>query len=207
MIHDKHIIDNVIQMAHDIRSPLLALQVVLESPGKFSDKKRGLLLRTAQRLQEIADSILEHHRNSARETDLKALIQDILDEKRLVYKNDFFTLKTEENRSFLKDLNPIEMKRMISNLINNSIEATKNRPAKVELSLTQWGERIQITVKDHGKKIPPIYLAKIFERGVTFGKKKGSGTGLTHAKNYIESIGGSINISSDQMETIVSIYL
>jgi two-component system phosphate regulon sensor histidine kinase PhoR len=130
-----------------------------------------------------------------------------LDEKRLVYKNDFFTLKIEEHRVFLKNLNPTEMKRILSNLINNSIEATKNRPAKVELSLAQWGERIQITVKDHGKKIPPMDLAKIFERGVTLGKKNGSGMGLTHAREYLESIGGLINISSDQVETVVSIYL
>jgi signal transduction histidine kinase len=207
MIREKLLMNNVIQMAHDIRSPLFALQTILEAPGEFNDKKRNLLLRAATRLQEIADSILVENKNSIQETCLETLIQEILEEKKLSHKNAAFELKTEENKTYFKKINPTEMKRIISNLINNSIEAYAGKSAKIEVSLAQFGERVQIKVKDNGKKIPPIFLAKIFERGVSIGKKQGSGMGLAHAKEYIESIGGLINISSDEIETIVSIYL
>lgn len=207
MIREKLLVNNVIQMAHDIRSPLFALQTVLETPGEFNDKKKNLLLRAATRLQEIADSIMVENKNSTHETCLETLIQEILEEKKLLHKNDIFTLKLEKNKTYSKLINPTEMKRVVSNLINNSIEACEKRPAKIEVSLAQFGERIQIKIKDNGREIPPIFLAKIFERGVTIGKKQGSGMGLTHAREYIESIGGLINISSDQVETVVSIYL
>lgn len=206
MIREKLLVNNVVQMAHDIRSPLLALQVVLESPGEFNDKKRGLLLRAALRLQEIADSIMAENKVS-QEVDLKTLIEEIVEEKKFVHKNDIFEFHTETHNVYSKNVNSTEMKRVISNLINNSIEACEGKTAKIRVHLMQFGERIQIKIKDNGKHIPPMMLAKIFERGVTFGKKNGSGMGLTHAKEYVESLGGFINISSDQMETTVSIYL
>ena len=55
---------------------------------------------------------------------------------------------------------------------------------------------MQITIKDTGKGVPPELIAKLGIRGNTFHKKGGSGLGLAHAKETLESFGGTLQIES-----------
>lgn len=180
-------------MAHDIRSPLFALQTILEAPGEFDDTKRKLLAMAAKRLQEIADSILSENRQS-QETNLNELIQEIVNEKATSFPQFKINFCTSNENAFCK-LNSIEMKRIISNLLNNSIEAYEGTHGHIQVSLcTNPGGVTKVTIRDNGKGIPLSLIPHIF--GKTHGKANGNGLGLTHAKNYIESIGGNIQITS-----------
>ncbi len=53
----------------------------------------------------------------------------------------------------------------------------------------------KITIDDHGTGIPLENLDRIFEMNYTT-KKSGLGFGLFWTKDYIEGLGGSINVES-----------
>lgn len=192
MLRETLIANNVLQMAHDIRSPLFALQTVLEAPGEFDEKKRNLLKMATQRLQEIADSILAENKKSD-ETNLNELIQEIVTEKTASFPQFKFDYSTSNENAFCK-LNSVEMKRIISNLINNSIEAYEGTQGEIKVSLVKADGVTSVTVKDNGKGIPLSLIPHII--GKSHGKTNGNGLGLSHAKEYIESIGGQILITS-----------
>lgn len=199
MLRGKLTVNNVVQMAHDIRSPLFALQTVLEAPGEFNEKKKTLLMMAARRLQEIADSILEENKSS-QEVNLNTLIAEIVNEKQVVFPNFNFHFTSLSNDISHK-LCPVELKRILSNLINNSIEACECKSGFIQVSLEKSNGVVKIFIRDNGKGIPLSRLPFIFGR--SFGKSSGNGLGLAHAKKYIESIGGNLEICSSANGTEV----
>ena len=81
-------------------------------------------------------------------------------------------------------------------LIKNAIEAMpdeNNRMLFIESKLI--GEGIEVCVADHGAGIDELILGKIFEMRFTT-KVGGLGFGLFWARDYIEGLGGKINVYS-----------
>jgi|GEM_PF-6286309 len=84
-----------------------------------------------------------------------------------------------------------EFSSILSNILNNSIEAGANR-ILVELDLTQ--DEARICIRDNGMGMDEADITEVFERQFTKGKAGGSGFGLFHAKTYLESWGGAIEV-------------
>jgi signal transduction histidine kinase len=70
-----------------------------------------------------------------------------------------------------------EIRRAISNLLANAIEATPSG-GHVTLSVSSLDERVEVKVEDDGYGIPLEQRAQLFERFATNGRAYGSGTGL-----------------------------
>jgi signal transduction histidine kinase len=128
---------------------------------------------------------------------LTPLIEQIVAEKRLQY-----VVRPEVAVEFQKPpqdiaacVDPKEFQRLLSNLVNNSVEAFE-RGGSVVLSLSADGEKAYIGVKDDGKGIPEEMLSKLGHKGATHGKSGGNGLGLYHARTAIEGWGGEFGISS-----------
>ncbi|MDP2866906.1 MAG: HAMP domain-containing sensor histidine kinase, partial [Elusimicrobiota bacterium] len=197
--------DLAAQVAHDIRSPLAALGAAakgLEMP----EEQRKLVAGAVSRMQGIADDLLRRYRapsagQGAVKTAVYALgglIEQVLSEKRLQHK-DKTGVKIEFNASpgEIKALvEPKELQRLLSNLVNNSVEAFAG-PGAVAVSLSALGGKVLIEVKDNGKGIPPEILAKLGQKGETHGKAGGNGLGLYHARTTVEGWGGSFKIGSE----------
>lgn len=168
-------------------------------------------------MQGIADDLLQRYRApSAAHTTAKpavyalgGLIEQVLSEKRLQHK-DKTGVKIEFNSapSEIKALvEPKELQRLLSNLVNNSVEAFAG-PGTVAVSLSALDGKVSIEVRDNGKGIPPEILAKLGRKGETYGKAGGNGLGLYHARTTLEGWGGNFKIESEQGKgTLVSIVL
>ncbi len=87
------------------------------------------------------------------------------------------------------------LKRMIANLITNSIEAIQSH-GKIWIEVASEVDLIEISVRDTGRGAPPEILQKIFDKDYSYQKPGGSGLGLFWAKQVIESWGGSITANS-----------
>ena len=91
----------------------------------------------------------------------------------------------------------VDLKRVLSNLINNAIEAYS---ATQEQKVIVYLKGHSILVQDHGKGMSSDVSSKLFSPGASFGKEHsaqaGSGLGLYGAKKFMESIGGEILIES-----------
>lgn len=204
------------QVAHDIRSPLSALSMVIGTLGNLPEEKRLLIRNAVQRINDIANNLLlqdkkrmkvekslqEGISGSPHSIELVSpLLDTIVSEKRIQFRNKIH-IEIEADISMgyglFVNIDSVEFKRIISNLINNSVEALPNK-GKVIVSLRGDLNWVSVIVSDNGKGIPKEVLAKLGVKGVTHGKDgthSGSGLGIYHAKSTIESFGGEFQIQS-----------
>jgi len=198
------------QVAHDIRSPLAALDMAVKETNELPEEVRLIIRNSVSRIRDIANNLLAKNRakgnSSSEETQekietilLSSAIESLISEKRMQFRSKLgvqinFDLSTESYGLFAK-IELREFKRMISNIINNSVEAFESN-GEIKVSLISQSDKIEIKIIDNGKGIPPDVLEKLGKKGETFGKKEGNGLGLYHARTTLESWGGSLKLES-----------
>lgn len=209
------------QVAHDIRSPLSALEMIITTLHELPEEKRIIIRNAANRIRDIANSLSNQKgktNNKTTETLIEAsseesqtailllpTIESIVTEKRIQHRNQLninieFN-QTHESYGLFANIQLNEFKRVISNLLNNAIESFAQLPSTILNTVTvvlrsTQNQEIEITITDTGCGIPTDALNQIGERGATFNKPAGSGLGLYHAKKSIESWGGKLEIHS-----------
>jgi signal transduction histidine kinase len=198
------------QVAHDIRSPLAALEVAAGDISQLPEKKRLLIRSAVGRIRDIANSLLDKNRALAPGTDadqlsssvqlLSSLIASLVTEKRLQFRSrshiEIDAQIDAASYGIFAQVQPIEFKRLLSNLINNAVEALGTAAGSVQVSLSARLGHALISVQDNGKGIPPEIVERLGRRGETHGKSGGSGLGIYHARVSAESWGGNLEISS-----------
>lgn len=213
------------QTAHDLASPISSLNMLMKQMDTLSEDKRILMRHSVNRINDIVQSLSLKGRevgsvikteNRLENTLLASLISSIVSEKRLELRingNVELNAHFENAYDFFASVNPVELKRVISNSINNSVDAFDNdKSGVIDVTLRGSLDQIIITIKDNGCGIPPEVLAKLGQKGVTHGKEEftnsGSGLGVYHARKTIESFGGEYKIESEQGKgTVVVISL
>ena len=199
------------QVAHDIRSPLTTLNMVMSDMLSIPENKRIMIKSACKRINDIANNLLyqsqdndiSNHIASVDNTTSPELIyfilENIVTEKNYEYQGRSFKIILdgyEETASCFSNINLTVFKRILSNIINNSVEAL-NPDGYVCIQLSCDEGFVDITIQDNGCGIPPAVLPNITEDGFSYGKETGTGCGLFHAKQHIEQMHGSLVISSD----------
>ena len=92
---------------------------------------------------------------------------------------------------------PEQLKRVINNIISNSLKYTDRDRRRINLRVKDVGDFIQVEVEDNGKGIAAKDLPHIFERFYRTDASRnsstgGSGIGLSIVKKIIEDHGGKI---------------
>ncbi len=210
------------QVAHDIRSPLAAINTVISDVKSVPENKRIVIRNSAKRINDIATYLLLQSKNNfpdlipaTLDTNISTelmfvVLENIIAEKKYEhYKQNIqikFNISPDAYCCFVK-ISPCSFNRVLSNLINNSIEATELAGA-ININLNCDDKFVEITIEDSGCGIPPAILHKVTEKGFSFGKKEGAGLGLYHAKQLIEQLNGTLNIQSNtDSGTTISIKL
>lgn len=207
---------NLAQVAHDIRSPLLAIDsffCLIEQ--KLEENERIFGRRAIRRLDDIVWSLLYKYKNKNSEPNednyvfLHSCIQELLSEKRMEYakKNIKFEFTVNPNDIFsLVYLSSVNLKRVLSNLINNAVNAILPKNGTVEVFLEANIAGSLISIKDNGTGMTSDFLKKILT-DAQFEKTKAN-LGLPHAIKFLEEIDGQLDITSRVKEgTTVDISL
>jgi signal transduction histidine kinase len=197
------------QVAHDIRSPLAALNILTSQGLTLPEQSRILVRNVTNRIRDIANDLVEKNRdltNMVTTVDdfsiqlLAAVIYPLITEKRLQFRSQSkITIEFElssENYGLFAKINVSEFKRMLSNLINNAVEALSVEGTVLIKLIHQHGN-IQLIISDDGKGIPNNILDKLGAYGVSYDKKTGSGLGLYHAKNMMVKLDGTLQLTSE----------
>lgn len=186
------------QVAHDIRSPLSALQILTEQKMLGLEESKRILLRDAvYQIRDITNNLDQTSHSKNTETQIAVLLDHVLSERRaaLIEKsiniNQSFDI---EAYNFFIKASPSDMKRVLTNLINNSADAITNN-GQINIALAGNYDEIIISVSDNGSGIPNNILMHLFKRGFST-KKNGSGLGLFHARETIMKFGGKIEVES-----------
>lgn len=206
-----------IQIAHDIRSPVAALQSIIMVLNKLPIEQLNLIRAVSKRIEDIANSILNNAKQLAnepklRECELTSLLAELIQEKRAEYLHlGNIEIKLTHNSIIepifaLVDEN--KMTRVLSNIINNAFEAIDG-PGKIEISIKTCDEKLlELSVTDTGHGISDTLLQKLSKEKVQSKKKAGTGIGLLTAREAVESWRGELTIRTKELEgTKVSISL
>lgn len=211
------------EASHNIQSPLSALEGLYSRFQKVEGMDSGLLKEYKNISQRIKDISVDL-RNKGTNTEvvdgridselIQSLIEDVISEKRIIYGDNCpinFINTLREEPLFAK-VNSSKFKSVISNLLENSLEALNGDEREILVLTKKIEGNISIEISDNGKGINPEVIDKVFERGFSHGKagikNSGSGLGLFHAKKTILSFEGQIDISSEEgVGTNVSILL
>lgn len=100
-----------------------------------------------------------------------------------------------------------ELCRIIGNLVDNAIDALREKPTKVGRIQVCISENIPcflLSVENNGPAIPPEAQERIFEPGFTT-KSEGHGSGLSIVRALVEDYGGQIRLESDPERTRFSL--
>jgi signal transduction histidine kinase len=92
---------------------------------------------------------------------------------------------------------PEEFSQVLSNLVQNAIEAVQEETGWVRVRGRVEGDEIVLSVKDNGPGIPPEVLQRLFTPFFTTkGPGRGTGLGLTITRRVVQSLGGTLRVSS-----------
>jgi signal transduction histidine kinase len=198
------------QVAHDIRSPLAALNMISKDIDSLPETTRLMLRSSVNRIQDIANNLLHVRKTGDDEIEenistylLAPVIEDIVSEKRTSLRgksNVSIDSCGDNSYGIFVEIEKSHMKRIVSNLVNNSVEAFEGEKGEINIYFRREHKTVSIVVSDNGKGIPASIIGKLGKEGATFGKdnesESGSGLGLFHAKEMIEEWGGSLKIDS-----------
>lgn len=205
------LINNAAQVSHDIRSPLAALNTVLRNLSTLPEDQRILIRNAVSRINDIANNLLIEYRDESKETStstqkqqnaspelISSLLDSLISEKKVQINEQNIDLNLEiEAKAFglFITIDPIQFKRMISNLLNNAIEAI-NAQGEVTVHLEKHQENVRISLKDTGKGIPTDILEKIKQGGMSLDKEGGTGIGISSSLALIKKCGGHFDMLS-----------
>jgi signal transduction histidine kinase len=197
--------------------------------GTLDPGKRAEIVETIRMLKEnlkkivehgrradgIVRSMLQHSRGSSddwQSTDLNALVAEALN---LAYHgarardpNFDIALERDLDRNLAPvDVVPQELARVLLNLIGNGLYAVDKRSREgngtfrpaLKITTREFGESVEIRVRDNGVGVPPESREKLFQPFITT-KPTGEGTGLGLSISYeiiTQQHGGTITVDSE----------
>ncbi len=191
------------QVAHDIRDPIRSVVTNINLVNEnLDDTTKKVINYSLERIEETFDDILKTKRKSnedaakrAKIVDVKPILESLVERKKELYSDINFQLITPEKANAL--CSPPEFKRVISNVVNNSIESLDKGKKDITIEVVPLDSRLQITLTDNGKGIPSEYLDVVFEEDFTSGKENGNGLGLFYASKKMEEWNGEIGVRSE----------
>jgi two-component system sensor histidine kinase/response regulator len=200
-------------IGHDLRSPVASLKGLMEIIGS-GNLTQDEFIEVTQKLKKNLDLVYDDLDNvlqwaqsqlkgiqvQREEVPLRALSEEIvslfhdaLRSKRILVLNEL-----DEDSFVLADRN--QLKLVLRNLIANSIKFNE-LGGMIRLSMKYVKSRVEVSVADSGIGIGMDELNKLFNAETHFtklgtNKEKGVGIGLLLTKEFVESNGGSIWVTS-----------
>lgn len=177
--------------------------LLLDLP-EIEEEKRIIIRNANTRIRDIANSLLSNNNpiKKAKQVTTACLLVDVLEssfsEKRIQINNPCINIEfqpTQECYDIFSNIHPTEFSSVISNLLNNAIEALREQGV-IHMTLTQKEGYAIITINDSGIGIPDHIIKQLGMVGLTYGKKNGHGLGIVHAMSTITSWHGYINFES-----------
>ena len=203
-------------MSHELRTPLNSIigfsQIMSESTSMFDEEKRnlGIINRSGQHLLSLINDILELSKIEAGQAKLAPVTVHMGELLRELH--DMVRLGAEAKGVGLWIDCPVlpppllvdggKLRQVLLNLLSNAVKFTEAGKVTLVLVLKPEGDdavRLQFAVCDTGIGIGLDDQARIFEPFVqapTAGAQAGTGLGLTISREFVQLLGGRLQLRS-----------
>jgi two-component system phosphate regulon sensor histidine kinase PhoR len=202
--------DFVANVSHELRTPLTAIRGYVEALAEgdaTADETRqflGIVMRHALRMERLVKDLLRLARlDAGQETlemvvcDTRALVQSVAADlsAAMAQRHQQVQIDVAPGAESLRG-DPAKLHDVLRNLLANASTYGPEQSAVV-VAARPAGDRIAISVSDHGPGVPEDELPRIFERFYRVDKSRardpgGTGLGLAIVKHLIELQGGSV---------------
>lgn len=183
-------------IGHDLRTPLAALRVRVESVD--DDANRDKMVETITEMNRTLDDILSLARlgrpsEPLTTVDLTALVDAVVDDFRAIGN----PVELAEGGRVTTLLRPSLMRRALRNLIENAVKYG----GSAQVSIAEDSRRIAIVVADRGPGIPAEALETVFDPFTRLERSRnretgGIGLGLALARAIARDAGGDITLAN-----------
>lgn len=198
-------------VAHDLRSPLMALQLSVEllASGRSSsqDPSRivALLTRQVARLNRMVGDLLDTVRIEAGQLELTFAKHDLREIARAVFElylpmaSEHELVLSSSPEEVTASCDSARIEQVLGNLVSNAIKYSPSG-GRVEIKVESSGEEALLEVKDQGPGIEEEAQRRLFEpfqrAGAASAQAPGVGLGLSVSKRIVEAHGGRITVES-----------
>jgi len=207
----------VANAAHDLRSPLAAIQssveVTLEKSRSVNEYEELLYQITDEvhHLGQLVNQLLQLAETESTETDitmepvpLADIVIKTIEMFEPVAEESGVRLLFEPAKEIVVTGQPRQLRQVLTNLVDNAIKFTeKGGSVTIGLDFDPKLEHGLLTVSDTGIGIPPDAVDRVFDRFYQveksrqrFGTKRGNGLGLSICQSIVQSNGGTIAVAS-----------
>jgi signal transduction histidine kinase len=199
--------DLMADIAHELRTPLSVIQGRLEGllDGVYQrdDQTIGQIIEETRLLARLVDDLrtLSNAESGTlhlqkEPTDLAVLIQDAVRALSVEGRDNGVSLGLDAPADLpLVTVDPLRIREVVTNLISNAMNHTPPG-GTISIAATVLNSQIVVTVRDTGPGIAPDELPKIFDRFYKGRSSRGSGLGLTIARNLVAAHDGTIRAES-----------
>ncbi len=194
-------------IAHEINQPLGAIlsnveaaDLLLQSGEDRRDVLRQILadirrddLRASEVIRRLR-GLLARHEVDRRPFDLTAAISEVAELLKVEAERRRAPIATQLAPATTMVGDRVQIQQVLINLLLNAMDAIRDvgeDRRTIVVALDNADGRIRITVRDHGRGIPPEELPKLFESFHST-KHTGMGLGLSIARTIVEAHGGRI---------------
>jgi DNA-binding response OmpR family regulator/two-component sensor histidine kinase len=206
-------------ISHEFRTPLSLiippLQELLKGNGSRMNQKKLVILahRNANRLYKLVNQLLDFRKIEAEKLELSPSPMELVSFCREIFNSfDDMALRNEINYSFICNIDDLaleadreKLETIVFNLLSNAFKYTPfNGSISLKISLVKLEaeeRNVIVSVKDTGIGIAKEEQTHIFEQFYQTSEskslKKGSGIGLTLAREYALLHNGNIEVSSE----------
>lgn len=198
-------------VSHDLKTPLtLILGPALNlKKGKSENPKddASIIYKNAKDLKKILDQLIELNSSNfigqhikVVETDIVSLIKQWTNKYKEWAEKKQIDLSINGPEYLELSFDETKLHSIVNNLVDNAIKYTPSK-GKVSIEYMLHDEIFQLIVDDSGIGIQDDQKEKIFERFYRIGSAdaKGTGIGLSIVREYVEQMGGKIEVKPSKL--------
>ncbi len=200
-------------VSHELKTPLTAIREGVDLlgegvVGQLSDSQRevtGIIRDSAIRLQRLIENLLAFSMRGAREraeadgrVELDGVVREVLaDHKPAILARSLELRSATPQAAVCGDRERVRT--IVDNLVSNAVKFSPDGGA-LDVSVRRTGDRAVLEVADAGPGVPPEERGRIFDpffqgQAVAAGAVKGSGLGLSIVAEFVEELGGEIQVA------------
>ncbi len=193
------------RLAHEIKNPLTPIQLAIQElrrrvPDgvpelkKFVEDAASMVEEEIAALTRLVDEFSQFARLpevQPEQVELREFIEEFLHAYNRFEPDAVVTVEVPSH-AVTAWLDRVLMRRVLSNLVTNAIQAAGSGKAEVWIRLRTHDDEVEIRVADNGPGVPEETAARIFDPYFTT-KSEGTGLGLAIVKKIVLQHGGTID--------------